>query len=296
MEETKREDTDIQNQEMETSTEPEVIETQTSEDTMSPTEDTSTDEVITDTGHMLEKPSFFFQHRTKIVFAGLVLIIILLAGYIILGKDKNSTLTNDPILSLFNLEDNGAVAKVNGTKISFERFAETIKELSGNAQQQGANISDLVTQGQIKEQALTLLIDTTILLQAAQEAGFTASEEELGQEYALIEEGVGGSEALMTELEAIGLTEDKLRKNLEERIVITKYLESDAGIGIIEATDKEVREFYDSAIVNLPEEQIPAFEDVQSELESQVILQKQQEQTATFINILKENSKIDILI
>ena len=250
---------------------------------------------ITDSEHMLEKPSFFQQYKDKIIFGPLLIIIAILIGYIVVDKNK-TPIVEDPILVLFNLEDIDPIATINGTEISLERYQDTIKELSGNAQQQGADLTDLVIQTQIKDQALTLLIDTTILLQKAQDANTEVTTEEVDAELSLIETQIGGSELLATELEKIGLTVEELKKNLEERIIITKYLESESGIAPVEVTDAEIEEFYTAATATLPPESTPALADIRGELEAQLTLQKQQEATATLINILKTDATIEIHI
>lgn len=78
-------------------------------------------------------------------------------------------------------EGSNIVAKINGTKISEQFFNNTLRNVQQQAQEQmGADYStDPAVQNQLKQQALSQIINTEVIVQTLRKDGFYASQEQV---------------------------------------------------------------------------------------------------------------------
>ncbi len=187
-----------------------------------------------------------------------------------------------------------AVAKVNGEELSREDFLLSISQAEQAAQQQGADLNDPAVKAEIESQAMVVLINSTLLAQAATESGVTVSEADIEARISELEVQYGGAEAFSTALESASLTRDELRENVTEQLLIDAYLESDVTFSGIIVTDTEVQEAYDGLATQGPG--LPPLEEISEPLRQQLLAQKQQEAIGVLIDGLRVNADIETLI
>lgn len=186
------------------------------------------------------------------------------------------------------------VAIVNGFKIARKEFNDSVSMITQTASLQGANIEDATVQQQINDQALEILVSNKLLLEGATAKGITADDTAVQAEYDKLITELGSEEELTKRMAEVGISEAKLRSNIAERLVVDAYLKAETAIDEVVIDEKDLKDRYDSYVAGGVD--IPPFEDVRAQLESQMIGEKQQEIVNTFITALKEKAAIEIKI
>ncbi len=184
------------------------------------------------------------------------------------------------------------VATVNGAKIYQAELDESINLLSQSAAAQGANITDPATLAEIRTQALEVLISNTLITAAAEAEGITVSEEDVQKQYDDLTAQFGTPEELAAKMTEVGLTEEKLRENISDRILADRYVEAVTDIETVAVTDEEVAEFVKT--ISADGAKIPPLEEIRPQIESQLIMQKQQEIITTLVEKLRTEATVEI--
>lgn len=184
----------------------------------------------------------------------------------------------------------GPVAIVNGEEVPRAEYNARMTQFENVISQQGVQIAP----EQIQQQTVNSLINNTLLLQAAADAGVSVSDGDVQTEYAAMVERAGGNSAFQTQLQQMGYTEEQLRSQLREELIINAYVETVTDTESITVTDADVTAFYDELAAG--NENIPALEEVRPQIEQQLRLQQQQQQVAEIIQQLRAESEIEILI
>ncbi len=190
--------------------------------------------------------------------------------------------------------DGGPVAVVNGFKIARKEFNDSVTTITQTASLQGADVTDPNVQKAINDQALDTLVSNALLIEGAKAEGFSATPLDVQKEYDALVTQLGGEETLKTRMAEVGLTEEKLRSNINDRIMVDAFLKAKTDIGTATVTPEEVQSLYDS--YKAGGTAVPPFEDVRAQLEAQILGQKQQEIVNKFIATLKEKATIEITI
>ncbi|MEX0918311.1 MAG: SurA N-terminal domain-containing protein [Candidatus Paceibacterota bacterium] len=217
----------------------------------------------------------------------IVLLLALGAGYLFMTNDSLSNLPGIPT----DQNTDGAVATVNGEEISREAYNNATTQLRTAAQAQGATLTDV----QLRDQVLNSLINNRLLVQAARDAGVSASETEIQAEYELVVENAGGAEAFSQQLEALDITDAEVRTELSEQLTVNSFLLASINSeGNVTVSDEEVTAFYTDLTAN--NEDVPPLEEIRTQIEEQVRFQKQQQAIAGLVETLRANAEIEILI
>ncbi len=220
----------------------------------------------------------------KIILAIFAVVIIFIgAWYFYNASDEESA----------NTEEEGVVAVVNEEEVSKDDF-ETLK--SRVAMQQGFDIASLdeETKKLFEQQIVDELVNQVLLEQVIDEMGVSVSQEEVDNRLADTKEQLGGEEAFEQALIAEGLSEEELRSQISLSLRTQAYLEEELDLSSVEATDEEVEALYAQEAAQ--SEDAPAFEDVRDQVEEMVIQQKQQALFEQFIQELRSEADIQILI
>lgn len=184
------------------------------------------------------------------------------------------------------------VATVNGTKIYQPELDESISLLSQSAAAQGANISDQKTLDEIKTQALEVLISNTLMTAAAKKEGITVSDEDVQKQFDELLKQFGTQEELTAKMTEVGLTEEKLRKNISDRILAERYIEAVTDIETVAVTDEEVAEFIKTITANGTE--LPPLEEIRPQIEAQLVGEKQQKIITELVEKLRADADVVI--
>lgn len=208
-------------------------------------------------------------------------------------------------------------AVVNGEEIpmsEFNKMYESQKEQmlqsqqSASQSQQGGDSEEKDSESeaslsddqkkQLKTSVLENVINVELILQDAEEQEITASEDKVKEQFNQMKEQ-SGEDKFKEILKENDLTEEDLKKNIEDNLVIQKYFEKN--MDEAEVTEKELKEEYDKMkqqyeAMNKQSEQemeIPKFEDSKEQLKSSVKKSKQQKQQQEIIDKLRENGEIE---
>ncbi len=134
--------------------------------------------------------------------------------------------------------------KINGTVITDKEVSD---EHSRMMQQLAARIPPQQLermQDAIKKQAVENVINRTLLEQAVEREGITASQEEIDSRMDAIKSNFGSDSAFSERLAAMGLTVKDLRQEMGAALQMEKLIDKHVG-EIKEPTETELRSFYD---------------------------------------------------
>ena len=233
---------------------------------------------------------------------------VFIVGAIILGlamvaaawffMSNNDSAINGATVDGMQLEMDGdpddPVAVINGQTITRAEFNRIRQQVVQSVQQQGMDINDPQVQSQINAQATETLINTELIRQAAAAAGASATDAEVDARYAEIVEAVGGVDALQASLAQLGLTEESLRSDVEQELVIEQYLEENLDRDSLAVSDQEVNELYEMS--GGAEAGLPPVEDVRPQIEQQILANKEQELIGELLEQLRAEAEIELLI
>lgn len=171
------------------------------------------------------------------------------------------------------------VAVVNGDSIYRDKFEQQL-ELAGEE----------VTESQLLDQ----MIQNQLLLQDAASKGISATVEEINSQYQQIAGQYESEEQFQQILEQNNATEEGLKKSLEEQIIFQKYSNLIQQENEISVTEEEIETFYEENKDALAGEggEIPALEDVKSQLEQYIIQGKLNSIISGIIEDLLNNATI----
>ena len=205
-----------------------------------------------------------------------------------------------PEPELENIPD--VVAVVNGQEISGDAFAESydaqFQQLTMQAQMTGQEPN----QDELKSQALDMMINSELLTMEAEDQGFSASEDDVDDLLATMaeENGLESRDALMEELEAQGLSQERIREDLHKEVLIQQVVED---LDVKEPTDDELQEMYDQQVEQLEamNEQLeedqaheaPSFEEMEPQLTEQATMQRENEAISGLLDELREQADIE---
>lgn len=207
-----------------------------------------------------------------------------IAAVLIIGAISYYVYTN-------NYSHGSVVAVVNRTKLYQDEFEDSVKLMEQNASQQGIDITDASVTTEIRNQALSVLIDNALILTAAKKSGVTASAEEVQEKYDALITDLGSQEALTAKMVEIGLTEEKLRSNIEERILADKYIEAETDIENVTVSDVEVTEF--AKTVTDGGMELPPLDEVRPQIEAEITAQKKQQIVTNLLDTLRSDATIE---
>lgn len=186
------------------------------------------------------------------------------------------------------------IATVNDEELTRAEFNRIRQQVLQTAQQQGMDLNDSETMAQVYSQATDTLVNTELIRQAAMSAGITASEEEVQDRFDEIVEQVGGQEALEESLQQLGLTEDSLQSDVEQELIIQRYLESSIDSDSLTATDAEIDELYEAS--GGAEAGLPPLEEVRPQIEQQILANKENEMVNELVESLRAEADIELML
>ena len=189
------------------------------------------------------------------------------------------------------LPETSNVAVVNGVKITqedfdiqFSRSEDYLNKMSGGS----------LTVDQIKKQVIDGMINQTLIITAAEEAGVDVSSEEIDIYIDNIKSKFDSEESFASELEKNDVSMEDLKETIKQQLIIEAYVVSIVGDEVITLTDEEVRAEYDQFVELSPDQQIPAFDMVKDDIAEELKSRKLQIAQTTIIDGLKEGAEIQI--
>ena len=238
---------------------------------------------------------FYKKYSMQLSIAVAVIIVLGAGGYV---YAKNYV--HDGIIATIGGKDiylypqGGVVAVVNGTKIYRKEFNESVALVEQSATAQGIDLTDATIKSKIQQQALDVLISNSLIHEAAEKAGFSVSDDEVQAKYDELVKQLGTKEELTKRMGEMGLTEEKLRSNIKERVLADKYVQSETDIENLKVSDAEVQEFIKN--ISTGNTKLPPLDQIRPQIEAQILSQKQQQIYTTLVDKLRAGATIDTKI
>jgi hypothetical protein len=239
-------------------------------------------------------------------FAGVIvaiIIVLLVGGYLyVTNKNKEANLvtqspgTDTSAAELLGIQKKDPVAKVNGKDVSWNDYERSLEQVVQSAKTAGVNLQDPTMQSRIKDQALTTIVNTELLLQEASSKGITASDTAIQTQYDSIQQQVGGQDKLGQMLKQLNLTEADLKKSISDQLVINKYVTGAVDLSSINITEAEIQDQYNKLAASSTGTSTPSLSDVHDAIKSQLQSQKQQQLISALIDSLKQKATIETLL
>ncbi|WP_084243137.1 SurA N-terminal domain-containing protein [Planomicrobium okeanokoites] len=191
------------------------------------------------------------------------------------------------------------VAEVNGEEIGKEEFETAyvgqFQQMAMQAQMSGQEVD----QAQLKEQIAESLVSQKLLVQETENRGIEASEEEVDETLTTLAEqnGMASSEEFLAALEEQDLSEEEVREQVASQVKVDKLIAEETGD--TEVSEEELQEFYDQVKAQQEEmggEEVPPLEDIKTELEAQLLQQKENEAVQALVAELREGAEVTINI
>lgn len=227
-------------------------------------------------------------------YVGAVVAIIIIFGGLIFVLEKEGRISTGLFTGLISQMDaRKPAAKVNDVAITKSDYQSSLEQLSDMSAAQGADLSDAATLEALKEQTIETLVNAEVLRQAALDEGLTASNEDIDGRYNEISEGLGGAEALAAKMAEFGVTEAALKRDIENEFLIQQLFDLKV-FDSVEVTDTEVQELYDQAV--LLGNELPPLEEIREAIVDQIRNEKAQPLINDYIEELRNEADIEILI
>ncbi|OFY09246.1 MAG: hypothetical protein A2X11_04830 [Bacteroidetes bacterium GWE2_42_24] len=143
-------------------------------------------------------------------------------------------------------------------------------------------------------QLLDDLISLKLLTVEAESKNYTVSDDELNAEITLLVEQFGGQEALNQQLEALGISDEELRTNMRNELLIRQLLEAETTIDEVEVTDAEIAEAYKATVGEA--EDAPPLEQVTELIRSEIVNQKSAGIVQAYVDGLREKANVEVTL
>jgi hypothetical protein len=221
-------------------------------------------------------------------------ILVIAAGLLFILEKEGRTSTGIFAGLISSMEDGEPAARVNGVEIPKSDFTSSFNQLIEMSAAQGAVVSDEALVEQLRTQAIETLVNAELLRQAAIAAGMTVTDEEVDARFNEIQEGLGGAAALAARMAEFGVTEASLRRDIENEFLIQGLFDANIDSSNIVATEEELFFLYNQA--GGTEAGLPPMAEIRDQIEAQIIFEKEQGLISEFIEDLRVEAEIEVLI
>ncbi len=194
---------------------------------------------------------------------GIIIIgLILVAGYILVTKEKEPTITT---------ERNAVAATVNGETITGDEVRVQIERITSY---QGTRFFDMNDEDRqrVYSEALDTLIKAEVLAQTVRGAGVSVSSEAIDASISAFAEAMGGLAALEATLEREGKDLRDLRQEMKESLLNQAYFDSILPLGEITISEEEIVSQFNTWVKNAEasQEPVPTFEEARPIIEAEL--------------------------
>jgi hypothetical protein len=183
---------------------------------------------------------------------------------------------------------------VNGEPISKKDFESSLSQLLQMEATSGVDVTSETAVAGYRTQTVDTLVNGELLRQAAVSAGIVISEEAVNTRYAEIEAGVGGADELAVRMSEFGITNDVLRRDIENEILIQQYFDASLSSTSAEITDTEVEALYNE--LGGEAAGLPPMAEVYDQVVEQIKINRQQVEVTELLEVLRQDAEIEVLI
>jgi peptidyl-prolyl cis-trans isomerase C len=138
----------------------------------------------------------------------------------------------------------GNALRVNGVDVSYQRYMGLyLEHQRSTGVAIGARGDQLALLTRLRKEAMDLLIEQELLIQAAEARGIKVLPEEIEAAFAEVSEPFNDKDEFMRRLETEGYTEDSYREHLRRMIAASKYLD-EVRADAMNVSDEELETYY----------------------------------------------------
>lgn len=259
-------------------------------------------EKLWNNGHSLLKGACELRKLTYLMITGLLLVALAACG----GNEESGSKKNEENKTeqksgqedskksqpeVDKVKEDKVVATVNGEEIKGEDFNALYSQNQMQYHQMGQEVSKEQLE-KMKKQVAESMVGQELILQAANDKGYEASEKQVEEELAALKEQYGDEEKFKSALKESGMTLEELKKEIAKNVQYSAYIEKE--IKVDEVTEEEMKQYYEQAKEQGSSEKMPAFEDVKDQIKQGLESEKKQKKTQQHIEKLKEDADIKI--
>lgn len=191
--------------------------------------------------------------------------------------------------------DSPVVAMVNGTELTREEFDSIVEYNVAYYESQGSQLSDEDLET-IQELVLESMIDDYLLLDAADNAGFTPETVDVDGEIAsLIEEQFEDESKFEEYIQDLGLNRDEYREQMARVLMIDEHLEAELELSQVEVSEDELNAAVDDFMESDDEMELER-EYVEEYFASTLVEEKTNEMIYEYLEELRADSEIEYLL
>lgn len=186
------------------------------------------------------------------------------------------------------------VATVDGVKITKTQFVQSYTAQFQLASQQSPG--QPVDQDALKKQVAENLVDTQLLIAAAEARDYTVTAKDVDAALKeLAEQNQQDTAGLLKALADQGLDEKEVDEQLEQQVRIDRLVAEEAGDTT--PSDADLKKVYDQVVAQQGEgADVPPFEDVKAQLVEQGKQEKENAAAQNLVAELKKTATIDIAV
>lgn len=186
------------------------------------------------------------------------------------------------------------VARVGDRTISEYDLQVSIEQQQAAAAAQGLDVNDPEVDTAVREQALTLLVNTALLKNEAVAQGFTVDDAAVMERYDTLVAEVGGEEVLLERMNEFGVSQDMLERDIRDELLIQQLIDQVFAENEITVSDEEATQLYEEAGGEAAG--LPPFGEVEQQIIAQITSTKEQELINDYVADLREAADVEILI
>lgn len=214
----------------------------------------------------------------------IIIIAIVIAGGIFVYRQGTFDSQVDPAI------------KIDDKVVSQSEFSQTIDQIVKEYETYGVP----ATSEDVFKQAKDRTIQETLLLNHAKDRDIKVSEEEIDNQYdeMMSMSGAENEEEFLAKLEEQGLQADEIDNLLEKQLKIEKLVDQYSDqVELEDGAIEDAYEDYKKQMSSIDSEQeIPSFEEMQSDLKQQLVQKKVQPLLLEKVEELKKDTDIEVLV
>lgn len=193
------------------------------------------------------------------------------------------------------------VVEVNGEEVTKDEFVsmyqQQFQQMIMQAQMSGQDMSD-IDQDQLKKETAEVMVGQNLLTQEANKEITDVSEDDINKtiDEILEQAQMESKDELLAAFEEQGLSEDEFMEQVETQFKVDELVNN---LGKdIKVTEDEAKEAYDTLKEQQEQvesdEEFPAFDEIKSDLEEQLLAQKKSEETNALVEKLRDEADVTI--
>ncbi len=228
-------------------------------------------------------------------YVGMVAVILVIGTGLLFLLEKEGRINTGLFSGVIGkMEAGQSAATVNGVKISKEEFDSSLKQLSEMSTAEGIDVTQPDVVAGLRSQAIETLINGELLRQTAIDQGVTVSPDEIEKRFTEIKDGIGGAETLAAKMAEFGVTEESLRRDIENEFLIQGLFDKAIDSDGIDVTEEEIGTLYAEA--GGEGAGLPPLSEVREQIVAQIRFDKEQVLINSYIQGLRTASEVEIHI